>query len=41
MKTKQCKITNIEAELGYVRTRQLEIVAALDSKEIHRKEKFY
>jgi len=41
MKTKQCKITNIEAELGYVRTRQLDIVAALDSKEIHRKEKIY
>jgi hypothetical protein len=39
-KNKQCKITNIEAELSYVRTRQIEIVAALDSKEIHRKEKF-
>jgi len=41
MKTKQCKITNTEAELGCVRTRQLEIVAALDSKEIHRKEKLF
>ena len=41
MKTKQCKITNTEAKLGYVRTRQLEIVAVLDSKEMHRKEKFF
>ena len=39
-KSKQCKITNVEAELSYVRARQIEIVTALDSKEIHRREKF-
>ena len=39
-KSKQCKITNIEAELSYVRARQIEIIAALDSKKVHRKEKF-
>jgi hypothetical protein len=38
-KSKQCKITNIEAELGYVRARQIEIIAALDNKKVHRKEK--
>ena len=40
-KSKQCKITNIEAELSYVRARQIEIIAALDSKEVHKKEKFF
>ncbi len=39
-KNKQCKITNIEAELSYVQARQIEIVAALDCKKVHRKEKF-
>jgi hypothetical protein len=39
-RSKQCKITNIEAELSYVRARQVEIVTALDSKKVHRKEKF-
>ena len=39
-KSKQCKITNIEAELSYVRARQIEIIAALDSKKVHKKEKF-
>ena len=37
-KSKQCKITNIEAELSYVRARQIEIIAALDSKKVHKKE---
>ncbi len=39
-KSKQCKITNIEAELGYVRARQIEIIAVLDSKKVHKTEKF-
>lgn len=39
-KSKQCKITNIEAELRYVRARQIEIIAALDNKKVHGKEKF-
>ena len=39
-KSKQCKITNIEAELGYVRARQIEIIAALDGKKVHKTEKF-
>jgi hypothetical protein len=39
-KSKQCKITNIEAELSYVRARQIEIIAILDSKKVNRREKF-
>ncbi len=39
-KSKQCKITNIEAELSHVRARQIEIIAALDSGKVHKKEKF-
>ena len=38
-KSKQCKITNIEAELSYVRARQIEIIATLDSKKVSEKEK--
>jgi hypothetical protein len=39
-RSKHCKITNIETELSYVRARQVEIVAALDNKKVHKKEKF-
>jgi len=39
-KSKQCRITNIEAELSYVRARQIEIIAILDSKKVNRREKF-
>jgi hypothetical protein len=39
-KSKQCRITNIEAELSYVRARQIEIIAILYSKKVNRREKF-